>query len=308
MAKFVKTLKKKILPRWQLYLLLLLPVLYILIFCYVPMGGIVIAFKKYNFRDGIFGSPWVGFKHFETFFKSYNFKEVLRNTLTLSIYDLVAGFPMPILFALMLNALPGKRYKKIIQTVTYVPHFFSTVIMVGLLMQLLNYRIGLYGSLYALITKTTAPNILTNAATFPHLYVWSGIWQNTGYSSILYIAALTSIDPALHEAATIDGAGRWQRILHIDLPGILPTINLQLIFALGGIMNVGFEKVLLLQNDLNLGYSEVISTYSYKVGLASAIPQFSYSAAIGLFNTIINFILLVLTNKFSKKISGNGLF
>ena len=301
-------LTRKILNRWQLYLLLLVPLVYTIIFRYVPMFGNVIAFKDYRPADGLWGSEWVGFANFERFFESYKFKVVLKNTMKISLYSLLITFPIPILFALLINAFPGKRYKKIIQTVTYIPHFFSTVVMVGLLLQILNNRTGLYGSLYTMFTGETAPNILTQGPLFKHIYVWSAVWQSTGYNAIIYIAALSGVDNTLHEAARIDGASRLQCIRYIDLPSILPTASIMLILAVGGIMSVGYEKVLLLQNDLTLNFSEVISTYEYKVGLASGITDFSLSATISLFNSAINFILLTIANWGSKKLSGNSIF
>lgn len=294
--------------RWQIYLLMLIPVAYILIFAYGPMFGLVIAFKRYDFSLGIFKSPWVGLANFEKFFQSYKFSEILKNTLTVSLYSLIVGFPIPILFALLLNALPFRRYQKTIQTITYLPHFISVVVIVGLIMQLLNSRNGLYGNLYTLFTGTRAPDILAKGSNFPHIYVWSGIWQSTGYNSIIYFAALSSVDQSLHEAALIDGATRFQRVRYIDFPSILPTASIMLILAVGNIMNVGFEKVLLMQNSLNLKYSEVISTYVYKIGLASGINDFSLSTAIGMFNSVINFTLLLVANFASKRISGNGIF
>lgn len=301
-------LKKRITARWQIYLLLLLPVVYLVIFAYAPMGGLIIAFKKYNVRDGIFGSPWVGLDNFIKFFESYKFTSILRNTLVLSLYSLAMAFPFTIVFALALNAMPGKRYKKVIQTATYVPHFISTVVMVGLLFQILNNTSGLYGGLGKLLTGKVPPNLLADGKLFKHLYVWSGIWQSTGYSAVIYIAALTAVDQSLHEAAQIDGAGRFQRVLHIDIPAILPTVSIMLILRVGGIMNVGYEKVYLMQNSMNLNYSEIISTYVYKVGLASGITDFSLSTAIGIFNSVINFILLLSANQISKRLNGSGIF
>lgn len=232
----------------------------------------------------------------------------MKNTLTISLYSLFVGFPIPIIFALFLNAMQGRRYKKAIQTVTYLPYFISTVVMVGLIFQLLDYRNGLYGNLYTFFTHGTAPNILADSTLFKHIYVWSGIWQATGYNAIIYIAALSGVDQSLHEAAMIDGASRFQRLIHIDFPSILPTASIMLILAVGNIMNVGYEKVLLMQNDLNLNYSEIISTYVYKVGLASGITDFSLSTAIGMFNSVINFLLLVIANKVCKKLNGSGIF
>lgn len=304
----VKSLRKQILDRWQLYLLLALPLIYIIIFAYVPMGGLVIAFKNYNVRDGIFGSPWVGFDNFMKFFSSYKFPIVMKNTLVISLYGLAVSFPIPIIFALMLNSMIGEKYKKAIQTVTYIPYFISTVVMVGLIFQILNNRSGIYGSLYGLFTSEPAPSILAEGKLFKHIFVWSGVWQTTGYSAIIYIAALAGVDQSLHEAARIDGASRFQRLLYVDVPAILPTASIMLILAVGNIMNVGFEKVLLMQNNLNLNYSEVISTYVYKVGLASGINDFSLSTAISMFNSVINFILLVIANWGSKRLNGSSIF
>lgn len=302
------TLKKRLFARWQLYLLLAIPLVYIIIFAYVPMVGLITAFQDYNFTKGIFNSPWVGFENFRQFFNSYKFTLVLKNTLTISFYTLLASFPIPIIFALVLNAFPLKKYSKSIQTITYVPHFISTVVIVGLITQLLNYRTGMYGSLYTLFTGETGPNILASGPLFKHIYVWTGIWQNTGYNAVIYIAALAGIDPALHESAMIDGATRLQRIRHIDFPGILPTVTILLILATGNVMNIGYEKVLLMQNNLTLNFSEVISTYVYKVGIAGGITDFSFSASISMFNSVINFTLLICVNWVAKKISGSGIF
>jgi len=294
--------------RWQIYFLLPLPLVYLVIFSYGPMGGLVIAFKKYNFSMGIFGSPWVGLANFQRFFSSYKFVQVLVNTLTLSFYSLLVTFPIAIIFALLLNALPLHRYQKVIQTVTYIPHFFSTVVMVGLIFQLLNSRNGMYGSLMLFLTHQMPPDLLAVGTNFKHIYVWSAVWQSTGYASIIYFAALSNVDPTLHEAALVDGATRFQRVIYVDIPSILPTASIMLILAVGNIMNVAFEKTLLMQNPLNINYSEVISTYVYKVGLASGINDFSQSAAIGMFNSVINFLLLVFANWGSKRLSGSGIF
>lgn len=300
--------KKQIKARWQIYLLLLLPLAYIVIFAYVPMGGLVMAFKDYDMTKGIWGSDFVGLANFKEFFSSYKFTQVLKNTLTVSFYSLLVTFPIPIIFALILNAFPLKRYNKIVQTTTYIPYFISTVVMVGLVMQVLNYRTGIYGAVYSLFTGKVAPDILGKASSFKHVYVWSSVWQTTGYSAIIYIAALANVDPSLHEAAKIDGASRFQRVRYVDWPSIMPTATIMLILAAGNIMNVGFEKVLLLQNDLNIASSEVISTYVYKVGLARGVGGFSLSTAIGMFNSVINFVLLVSVNWLSKRLSGNGIF
>lgn len=307
-ARLRERLKLNIKARWQIYLLLVLPITYLLIFAYGPMGGLIIAFKKYNFALGMFGSPWVGFDNFRRFFQSYRFSQVLTNTLTLSFYSLLVTFPLPIIFALFLNALPLKPYQKLIQTVTYIPYFISTVVMVGLIFQVLNNRNGLYGSLFMFLTNAMPPDLFADGANFKHIYVWSGVWQSTGYGSIIYFAALSNVDPTLHEAALVDGATRFQRVLYVDIPCIMPTASIMLILAVGGIMNVAFEKTLLMQNSLNLNFSEVISTYVYKVGLAAGVNDFSLSAAIGMFNSVINFLLLVVANWGSKRLNGSGIF
>lgn len=303
-----KSVTKRIFARWQLYLLLVVPLIWLIVFAYVPMSGLVIAFKKYNASLGIWGSPWVGMDNFIKFFQSYKFQIVIKNTLSISLYSLLIAFPIPIIFALLLNSMLGNKYKKVIQTVTYIPYFISTVVMVGLIFQLLDYRNGLYGTLSMLITGETPTNILAKGSFFKHIYVWSGIWQSTGYSAIIYIAALSGSDQSIHEAAMIDGASRFQRLRYIDIAVILPTASIMLVLAVGNIMNVGYEKVLLMQNDLNLNYSEIVSTYVYKVGLASGITDFSLSTAIGMFNSVINFVLLLIANWGSKKMNGSGIF
>ena len=302
-ARLVNNIK----ARWQIYLLLILPVVYVFVFSYIPMGGLVMAFKRYNFRQGIFGSPWAGLDNFRNFLQSYQFSRVLSNTLTISFYGL-ATFPIPIIFALFLNTLPYQRYQKTIQTVTYIPYFISTVVMVGIIFQVLNNRAGLYGILMMRLTASVPPDLFAVPSNFKHIYIWSGVWQGVGYGSIIYFAALAHVDPELHEAALIDGATRFQRVIHIDLPSILPTVSILLILSTGGIMSVGFEKVYLMQNSLNLNYSEVISTYVYKVGLGSGLNDFSLGTAIGMFNSVINFMLLLTTNWLSNKISGSGIF
>ena len=299
---------KKAAARWQLYLLLLIPLAYIIIFHYVPIYGLQIAWRKFDLRYGITGSQWVGMKNFNRFFRSYQFSRVITNTLSLSLYSLAAGFPQPILFALLLNAIPLRRYKKIIQTVTYVPHFISTVVIVGILLQLFNMRNGIYGVVYKAIAGHLAPDLFGSPSAFRHMYVWSGIWQNLGWNTIIYLAALTNVDPALDEAAQIDGANRWQRLIHIDLPTLLPTASIMLILAAGNIMSVGFEKVYLMQNNMNISASEVISTYVYQVGMKTGGGDFSYGTAIGLFNSIVNFVLIILVNGICRKLGGSSLW
>ncbi len=292
---------------WQLYLLLLLPLAYLLVFKYIPMAGAQIAFRKYRVNYGIMSSEWVGVTNFSKFFGSYQFERVLINTLRLSLYSILVGFPFPIMLALALNTLTNAFAKKFVQTITYLPYFISTVVVVGIIIQLFNVRIGIFGMTYTLITGRTAPDLLAQPNTFTHLYVWSGVWQGVGWSSIIYIAALAGVDLAQHEAAIIDGASRFQRVIHIDLPAILPTIVITLILRCGSIMGIGFEKAYLMQNELNLRTSEVISTYVYKVGM-SANGNFSYAAAIDMFNSVVNLVVLVGMNALSRKVSGSSIW
>lgn len=290
---------------YMLYLFVLPALLYILIFCYWPMYGIIIAFKDYKAVLGIWGSPWAGFKYFQEFFSSYRFWTLLWNTLSISLYSLIAGFPMPIILALILNYVKNQKFKKFAQTATYAPHFISTVIMVSMLFIFLSPRTGMVNSLLAVLGAEPV-YFMGTPGCFRHIYVWSGIWQGTGWGSIIYMAALAGVSPELHEAAIIDGATKIKRIWHIDLPTILPTTMILLIMNMGSIMSIGFEKVFLMQTDLTIGVSEIISTYVYKMGLVNA--RYDYSTAIGLFNNVINFILLVLVNKVAKRLSGTGLW
>lgn len=305
----LQRLKKKYANYWQLYLFLLVPVIYIILFKYIPMAGLQIAFKKYKLGLGIWDSPWVGLNNFRKFFNSYQFKRVIVNTLRLSLYSIFIGFPFPILFALLLNTVERERFKKTVQTITYMPHFISTVVLVGMIVKAFNPNNGIYGILCKAITGIVPQDPNGTGTGFTNLYVWSGIWQNFGWDSIMYLAALTAVDPSLHEAAQIDGASRWQRVCHIDFPAILPTITIMLILRAGSVMSVGFEKVYLMQNDLNLSASEIISTYEYKRGLASGgNSDFSLSTAIGLFNSSINLVLLIIVNWISGKVSENSLW
>ena len=301
-------LLKRILIHKELYLMLIIPIIYIIIFQYIPMLGVQIAFRDYNARDGIWGSPWRGMYYFEKFFNSYQFNRVIKNTLTLSIYGLFASIPVAIILALFLNVMRSKKYRKFIQTVTYMPHFISTVVLVGMLMQILNPRTGLVSHLYRLFAWENTMGIMSNPKAFPHVYVWSGVWKNMGWNSIIYFAALSSSDPELHEAMEIDGANRFKRLLYIDIPCIIPTATVLFILNAGRIMNVGFEKVLIMQNNINISVSEVISTYVYKVGIAGITSNFSYGAAIGLFNSTINFMLLLMVNAIAKKVGTTSLF
>ena len=292
---------------YQLYLVLILPVAYIIIFRYLPMYGAQIAFRNYRVSKGIWASDWVGLYHFQRFVTSYQFGRVMINTLGINVYQLIAGFPIPIILALSLNSTNIYRLKKIAQTTTYIPHFISTVVMVGIILQFLSPRIGIFNMIRDLVGLERL-HFIAEPTYFKSIYVWSGIWQSTGWGSIIYLAALSSVDPFLHEAATIDGATKFQRVLHIDIPGILPTAIILLILNAGRMMNVGFEKVFLMQNELNLRASEVIQTYVYKVGLASATANYSYSTAIGLFNSVINLILIMTVNRIARKLGDTSLW
>lgn len=289
-----------------LYLFILPAFLYFLIFAYLPMYGVQIAFKDFVANLGFGGSPWAEplFKHFITFFSSVNFKNILLNTLSISFYYLLASFPVPIILALLINEVKNTKFKKAVQNITYMPYFISTVVLVGML-QLFFARTGLVNNIFG-IFGAEPTMFLMKDSIFNDMYVWSGVWQASGYGAVIYIAALAGVSPELHEAATIDGATRIQRIIHINLPAIMPTIVIMLIMGVGSIMNLSFEKVLLMQTDSNIMVSEVISTYVYKLGIQKA--QFSLSSAVGLFNNIINLTLLVLVNKFSRKISETSLW
>ena len=293
--------------RWQLMLFFLPSLVYLLVFCYYPMAGVQIAFRDYNPVGGIFHSPWVGLKHFRRFFQSFQFARVLGNTLKISFYSLLVSFPLTLAAALAINLVRSARWKKAVQTVTYMPHFISTVVLVGMLTQLLNPVIGLYGNLYRLLGgEGYPPDILGKSGAFVHLYTWSGVWQNLGWSTIIYLACLAGVDPELHEAAQIDGATRLRRVIHIDFPALLPTASIMLIMGAGSIMNVGFEKAYLMQNSMNLAASEIIATYVYKVGMSGGFTQFSYASAIGLFKSLINCAMLVLFNGLSRRFGQDG--
>lgn len=293
----------KITRNWVLYLFLLPTLAYLLIFNYWPMYGVQIAFRNFKPTKGIWGSAWVGMKNFNKFFNSYMFEDLLTNTIVLSLYQIFAAFAFPIILALLLNYCVSNKLRKVTQMVTYAPHFISTVVLVGMLNVFLS-ESGIINHLLHMLGLPSVP-FLADAGMFRHIYVWSHIWQRTGYNSVIYIAALAGVSPELHEAAIVDGANKLQRILHIDLPAILPTAIILLIMSTGNMLSLGFEKVYLLQNDLNLGVSEIISTYVYKIGLLNA--QYSYSTAIGLFNNIINLIVLLTVNKIADKVSGTSL-
>lgn len=300
----------RIARNWVLYLFLAPAVTYIILFNYVPMYGVLIAFKDFKPSMGILGSPWSqsnGLHHFIRFFSLPKFWLILRNTLTLSLYSLVAGFPLPIALALLLNSTKNAKLKKTTQLITYAPHFISVVIIVGMINILFAPSAGIFSHILntlGIIDGTL--NVLLSNAAFPHLYVWTGVWQGIGWSSIIYIASLSGVSAEMHEAAIVDGATRFQRILKIDLPAIMPTMVIQLILSCGGIMSVGFEKAFLMQNSMNLEASEIISTYVYKMGLVNG--EFSFSAAVGLFNSVINLILLLLVNRAARALSDTSLF
>lgn len=287
---------------WGLYIFLSPMVIYLLIFNYGPLYGIQIAFKDFYANLGIMGSPWVGFKHFERFFDSYYFGRLLKNTLALSLYNLML-FPLPVIFALMLNELKNEKFKKLNQTLTYAPYFISIVVVVGMMMILLDSQTGLVNHILKAFGVNTQ-NFLTDPKWFRHVYVWSGQWQGLGWGTIVYLAALSGVNPELHEAAKIDGASRMQRIWHINIPSILPTIIILFILSLGSFMSTGFEKVLLLSNSLNSATSDIIQKYVYQIGLIDG--QYSFAAAIGLFESMINVTLILGANYITKKFSSSG--
>lgn len=274
------------------------------LFTYIPMGGIIIAFKDYAPALGIWNSPWVGLKHFAQFFKSYQFVNTIRNTLSISIYSIVVGFPLPIILALLCHQLKDNFFKKFFQVVTYLPHFISIMVMCGMILIFLSPKNGLFANILRLF-DVQMPNILGIPQAFSSIYVWSDVWQNMGWDSIIYLAALSGIDPTYYEAAVIDGATKGQKIRYIDIPLLLPTAMILLILRSGSTLSVGFEKVFLLQNQRNLNVSEVISTYVYKMGLVNS--QYSLSTAISLFNTVINLVVLLGVNKLSKKLTETSL-
>ena len=297
--------KRKIKSNIPLYVLLFPSIILLIMFAYIPMLGLVIAFKDYSPANGILNSPWVGFKYFTQFFNSVQFGTTMMNTLKISIYSILVGFPLPILLALLCNQLRAGKFKKVFQVTTYLPHFISTMVMCGMIILFLSPNSGLIANIFKSL-GWTMPNLLSKPDSFAGVYVWSDVWQHIGWDSIIYLAALSAIDPTYYEAATMDGASRMQKILNIDLPLLLPTAMILLILRAGSLLSIGFEKVLLLQNPLNLAGSEVISTYVYKVGMINF--QYSYSTAIGLFNTVVNLIILLSVNWFSKRYTKTGLF
>lgn len=289
----------------ELYLMLLLPVAWYILFLYTPMYGIIIAFKDYRAAKGIWGSEWVGFRHFERFFGSFYFGRIVGNTLTVNVLMLLFGFPFPIFFALLLGELRNDRFRKALQNVAYIPHFLSAVIVVSVMQLIFNPNTGVYNIIRQAL-GLSATNYFASVKAFKPLYIASGIWQNMGWDAILYIAALAGIDTSLYEAASIDGAGRLQKIRHISLPGISSTITIMLLLRCGQIMNIGYEKVLLMQNSLNQASSDVISTYVYRVGILEG--NFDYSTAISLFNSVCNIVLLLIANCIAKRVNDTSLW
>ena len=287
-----------------IYLMLLPVVAYYVIFHYVPMYGSQIAFKDFVPARGIWGSEWIGFENFQDFFRGIFFWRLIRNTLAINILDVVFGFPAPIILALLLNELTSTRFKRIVQTITYMPHFISLVVVVGMLIDFLA-RDGLVSNMLAWFGVTPVA-YLQRPDLYWFIYVGSGIWQSIGWGSIIYLAAITTIDPTLYEAAKVDGASRLRQIWHITLPGIRPTIILLLILRIGMLMNVGYEKTILLYNPLTYQTADVISTYVYRKGILDA--NFGFSSAVGLFNSAINFILLIIANRVSRRLSESGLW
>ncbi|TDE95128.1 sugar ABC transporter permease [Occultella glacieicola] len=298
-------LRRSVRRHWQLYVLVLPPLVYFALFKYVPMANAVIAFKDYNVIAGIWASPWVGLEHFERFFSNPMFTTVVSNTFLLSLYALIASFPIPIILALALNEVRSRFFKRTVQMVTYAPYFISTVIVVSMAILILSPRIGLISEFTGFFGLPTT-DYLAQPDFFRHVYVWTEVWQTAGYSAVIYLAALAGVDPGLYEAAKVDGANRLQKIWHVDLPSIMPTVVVVLILSVGSIMAVGFEKAFLLQNPLNLSQSEIIATYTYKIGIQNA--DFSLATAVGLFNSVINLVLMLSVNAVSKRVTGSGLW
>lgn len=285
---------------WQLWIMILPALAYIIILCYGPMYGIQLAFRKYDFSKGLTGGDWVGLTYFLQYFKSPMFGTTLRNTFVISFFSLVCGFPVPILLALVINSLRQKKLKRVVQTAVYIPYFISTVVMVSILQILFSPTTGVVSNLLKethLISQSV--NLLGTPEAFVPVYVLSGIWQSAGWNSIIFIAALSSVDSQLYDAARVDGASRFKQVIHVELPALVPTIIILLIMNMGRVLNVGFEKVFLMQNDMNISVSEVISTYVFNIGVKSG--QFSLGSAVGLFNTLVNFVFLMIANVISKK-------
>jgi len=304
MKKMIPGLWKELKKNKGLYLMLLPVVVYYLVFCYYPMYGAQIAFRDFSPKLGITGSPWVGLKHFKDFFNGVYFERLIRNTLSINLKNLLFGFPAPIILALMLNEVKSGKFKKTVQTVSYLPHFISTVVIAGMILQFtatdgfITQMMTIFG-----FTKT---NMMMNPDFFQPIYVISEIWQGIGWGSIIYIAAISGISAELYEAARMDGAGRWKQMIHVTIPGILPTIITMLILRIGNMVSLGFEKIILLYNSSIYETADVISTYVYRKGLLD--QSYSFSTSVGLFNSVINLVLLVLANRICKRITEHGLW
>lgn len=293
---------------WQLYLMVIAPTAYLILFNYVPAYGLQIAWKKYSPRLGIWDSPWIGWKNFQTFFNYYEWPKLIWNTLALSLYSIFAGFPIPVILALIMHVYTGKTLKKVAQNISYIPNFISLVVMVGMLNTLLNPVSGMMGMINRLLGETNYVDIRGSEEAFRHLYVWSGVWQGAGWSTIIYVSALSGVPEELHEAAKLDGASRLRRVWSVDFPTILPTVALMLIMRFGSIMSVGYQKAFLLQNGMNKEVSEIISTYVYKNGLRSG--NMSFGTAVGLMQSLVNTILVFTVNWITNILTDNemGLF
>lgn len=296
---------KQMKRRWLLYLMVLPALASLLIFSYKPMYGLIIAFKNFNFRLGYLGSEWVGLEHFKRLVTSYWFPVIIKNTLTISLLSILIQFPLPIIFAMFFNEVRQSKLKSVAQTVTYAPHFISTVVVCGMVISFLNPTSGIINKAIEFFGGDSIA-FMQETGAFKWIFVLSGVWVNTGWSTIIYTAALSSVDSELLEAAQIDGANRWQRMWHINFPTLLPTVVIQLILTSGTLLNVGYEKTLLLQNTMNIGVSEVISTYVYRMGLIN--HDYSFSTAAGLLNSVVNVIVLTIVNGISKKVTETGLF
>ena len=291
---------------YQLYILLIPAALYLLLFAYLPIGGVIIAFKDYNPIQGIFGSPFVGLTKFSMFFHSFYAWTIIKNTLLISLFALIVNTPIPIIFALLLNEVKSRKFKKFVQTVSYAPYFISMVVMVGLINTFLNYQSGAVNQMFTLFGLDKI-DWLGNDNYFRSIYIFSGLWQAMGWWSIIYLGTLSNVDPSLHEAAVMDGANRWQRIIHINLPALMPVATVLFILAMGQMMNVGFEKIYLMQNQSNLEVSEVMATYTYRVSFITT-RDFSFGAAVGVINSIINLFLLITANFISNRVNNQGLW
>lgn len=301
-------LRRSLVRNAGLYVMSLPVVLYFLIFSYLPMYGVQIAFRNYSLTSGITTSPWVGLDHLRVFYQSYYFGRLIKNTLFLSVYSLLVSIPAPIILALMFQEVRRKKLRSVLQAISYAPNFFSTVVACGMIVMFLAPNTGVIPVLLQSLGVRLKTSILTNKAAFRHIYVWSGIWQSVGWSSLIYTAAISGIPTDQYEAAAIEGASHLQQIIHITLPNLAPTITILAILAMGGVMSVGYEKVYLLQNDLNLETSEVISTYVFKTGLLNKKPRYSFSAMVGLFNSVVNLVLLSTVNTLSRRISETSLW